>query len=247
VTLGISHPGKMGDLLYAWPVVQALAKKHNAMVDFYTSEYCRPLIPLLEYQPEVEQVIIPSDYRILDYGTGVQPWSMNVPTDGYVATYELGMRGWPDRGMIQYYADMMEVKAEPYHFDCPETSPFPGAVIVSSCPRLGKSYVESVIEALRGRVPVVYVGWEGEEVPEGCANVKTPNLLETATMIRNARAYAGGTGVNSVLAIAFYPVPCVVTYPDIYFDTRHLVPAPQVRYLREPTVQEFVKNVMEIV
>ena len=41
--IACSHPGKIGDALYALPTMRALSKKFNCKVDFYTSKHCRPI------------------------------------------------------------------------------------------------------------------------------------------------------------------------------------------------------------
>lgn len=52
----VSHFGKMGDLLYALPVLRALARTHNTKVELVTSGLCWQLVPLLWEQPYIGEI-----------------------------------------------------------------------------------------------------------------------------------------------------------------------------------------------
>lgn len=244
--IAVAHPGKIGDMFYVMPTVAALAKKHGCQVDFYTSKYCGPAVSLLEYQPQVARVIIPDNYVINNFGQGVQPWEIPINPNGYEAVYQLGMRKWPEKGLIEFYAEIAGVTPEPFHFDAPPLA-LPCSVdrpiVISVCQRTNKDYATAVIRAFGDQYPIYQVGWVGQTPLPGVINGAMPDFLETASIFRNARLYAGGTGANSVLAIAFYPLPCIIAHPGHAFDARHLVPADWVSYMKDPTVDDFIRQV----
>jgi hypothetical protein len=243
--IAVAHPGKIGDLLYAIPVVESLCKKHNCSTDFYTSEYCRPVIPLLEYQPYIEKVVIPEDYVLTGYGQGVQPWKM--PVNGtHDHVYQMGVSGWPEVGMIEHYARKFEIAPSPFHFDCPPLDIGLGNqayLVISVCRRTAGRYARAVIEEFGSTWPIIQLGGAGElPLLDGVYNDRPFDFLESASILNSAYLYAGGTGANSVLAIAFHNLPSVVAYAFM-IDDRHLVPAPQVTYMREPSIDEYIETV----
>jgi hypothetical protein len=243
IKIALTHPGKIGDLLYAWPTAQALCKKHGCKADFYTSEYCRPVMPLLAYQEEIDEVFVPPDYEITGYGQGVQPWRM--PIHGvYSHLYHLGVNKWPDGGMIEFYGKVHNVTPEPFNFRCPtiDLGLSEAPIVVSVCRRKGVQLAQSVVNAFKSLLPVVQLGGAGEDLLDGVVNDRQFDFLESASILNTARVYAGGTGANSVLAIAFYHTPSVIAY-TAGIDDRHLVPAPQVTYMKEPSFEDYLSEI----
>jgi hypothetical protein len=107
MTIAVSHPGKIGDALYALPAVRYLCERHSTKADFYTSSYCEPLRRLLEAQEYIAKVIVPEDYVIENGYQGIQPWKMPIPEDEYEAVYQLGFQSEPDRPLPDYIASVV--------------------------------------------------------------------------------------------------------------------------------------------
>ena len=64
----VHHAGKMGDLVYALPVMRAIARKTGQKIHLTTSALCFSLVPLLWEQPYFEDVVIDSSkpYKMAD-------------------------------------------------------------------------------------------------------------------------------------------------------------------------------------
>lgn len=52
----VTHPGKIGDLLFALPTAQYLSTVHGCSIDVYTSPYCRYGLGIVACQPCVLSV-----------------------------------------------------------------------------------------------------------------------------------------------------------------------------------------------
>ena len=76
----IHHGGKNGDLIYALPVIKALARAHGP-ITLMTSVLCYQLVPLLYEQPYLKDVeMIYGEARITK-GV-VEPWAVLSPEEG---------------------------------------------------------------------------------------------------------------------------------------------------------------------
>ena len=78
----VHHAGKNGDLVYALPVVKALARQHGK-ITLVTSALCYQLVPLLWEQPYIADVEMDysRSYRIDEHGS-LDPWSVLSPEEG---------------------------------------------------------------------------------------------------------------------------------------------------------------------
>lgn len=79
----VSHFGKNGDLVYALPVIKALARKRGEKITLLTSPLCYQLVPLLWEQPYLQDVEMDYSraYRIDDRGS-LDPWNVLAPEEG---------------------------------------------------------------------------------------------------------------------------------------------------------------------
>jgi ADP-heptose:LPS heptosyltransferase len=80
----VHHAGKMGDLLYALPVLRALARVHQTKIHLTTSGLCWQLVPLLWEQPYIGDVAL-DDTRAyeLPFGVGItNHWDHYKPGEG---------------------------------------------------------------------------------------------------------------------------------------------------------------------
>jgi hypothetical protein len=79
----VHHAGKMGDVLYALPVMRALARTHRDTIHLTTSGLVVPLVPLLWEQPYIGDVHLDDTqpYEIVDF---IFPnWEYYKPGEGY--------------------------------------------------------------------------------------------------------------------------------------------------------------------
>jgi len=79
-SLHIHHGGKNGDLIYALPVVKALARKHGP-ITLVTSVLCYQLVPLLWEQPYIKDVEMLYGEARITKGV-VEPWAVLSPEEG---------------------------------------------------------------------------------------------------------------------------------------------------------------------
>ena len=107
--IAFSHPGKIGDLLYILPTVKYICERDGAIADIYTSDMCKSAESLFRYQEYVNDFIIPTDYKMVHYNQGVQPWYMNVPP-GYDKVYQLGFELFPSGPLHKYIAKQIGLK-----------------------------------------------------------------------------------------------------------------------------------------
>jgi len=247
--IALTHPGKIGDLLFSFPAAITLASIYGP-VDFYTSQYCKPLVTLLEYQSWIENVIIPENYVIDNFGMGVQPWLMPV-ADGYEHVFDLGLQTWPTKNMIDYYANQVEVDPAEFVVECPdELEDFwidDDCILIASCLRTNPLYAQAIADWANNRVQVVHVGGGlGNQLVNNVSNTKFSDFLATATTMKEAAIYAGGVGANSVLASAFTNLKVVITHPEKAFDTRFIVYRDHVTFMTDPPVEEYVQKVEEL-
>lgn len=103
----VHHGGKNGDLVYALPVIKALARQRNERVTLITSALCFGLVPLLWEQPYIKDVeidyarayetrdgsIIPWDVLRADEGINLSPqpamYRPNAPVSWTAAYMEI--------------------------------------------------------------------------------------------------------------------------------------------------------------
>jgi hypothetical protein len=243
--IALSHPGKMGDVIFSFPAAIALCQKHGTICDFYTSPYCRPLVSLLEYQSWINEVIVDEYYVMDHFGAGVQPWRMDVDLSLYDAVYHLGIQTWPEKNMIDFYAEQAGVKAGEFVVEAPNRLP-DDLLIVATCHKTNPKYVDGIFSHFNG-IDIVHVGGGNRDaLHEGASNTAFPDLLQTARLMRSAKVYAGGIGVNSVLAHAFPNLRAVVAHPGQGFDERHVVYKDHITYTTDPSVEEYVRKVEEL-
>lgn len=114
----VTHPGKLGDLLWATSTMSALwdltGRNPDLRNRFLTSRYCEPLLPLLRAQPYIATADVIPEWEITSDCPGLQPWKP--PNSDYLVSYNLGMREWPSPTILEYTARQAAV--------IPTTPPF---------------------------------------------------------------------------------------------------------------------------
>ena len=90
----VTHPGKLGDLIYALPSIRDLSLHLGTSVDILISSLCISARSLLQYQPYINKVIIDYDYKPVHEHRGFQPYELNFTdkTHNYESIFHLGYR-----------------------------------------------------------------------------------------------------------------------------------------------------------
>jgi len=73
--------GKSGDLVYALPVIKALARQHGP-VTLVTSAMCYQIVPLLWEQSYIKDVVMDYDHAYSMHNGSVEPWAYFAPGEG---------------------------------------------------------------------------------------------------------------------------------------------------------------------
>lgn len=262
--IAVSHPGRMGDALYALPVARAIAHANGEPVDFFTSKYCEPLTGLLEYQSCIDKVIIPEEYVIERMDMGIQPWRMPVP-DSYRRIYHLGFRSVPDRPLHEFIGAQTGIEPTPiwYHhprdishlphywpyasLTLPKIDVMPDFVALGS--RGPTTYKDLFLEFIElCPLPVAQIGGEGEFIGDRSDNnidFTGFDFLDTVTLLSRASAFVGLMSSQLVLANGF-DIPKVAPHDGRSWDMRHVVTGLNNIYLVNPTAQTMVDAATEI-
>lgn len=102
-----THPGKLGDLLWAMPTVKAIAG--GGQVDLMVSGYCKPLVSLLAAQSYIRKVILYERWE-LKGGAPEEAWNpgpVGFREGEYQEVIHLGYRNWPAPTLGEYYPKLM--------------------------------------------------------------------------------------------------------------------------------------------
>lgn len=100
-----THPGRLGDLLWALPTIEAMRKIDPSPVALYVSKYCEPLVRLLGYKYEHVEVL---DSWDVEFSAPVKPWKAPLPDKHqFRDAYHLGLRQWPSPTLLEYYPRLM--------------------------------------------------------------------------------------------------------------------------------------------
>lgn len=228
----------MGDLLFSFPACQALLKQHEGEeVHFYTSPYCRPLLPLMQYQSWIDEAIVAENYEMAHMGGGVQPREIH-PSGGYRQVYQMGILGWPQQNMVDYYAkDLYGIEPESYRLDAPDKPEgfsdelLAQRPILLSCSTIvPKKWFDTIVETFSKVAPLIHLGWPKEKLYPQAVNTESPDLLNTAALFKHARLHIGSKGVNTCMSIAFPETPTVIILSVPHFPHNHNVHRPHTHY-----------------
>ncbi len=240
--IAVTHPGKMGDALYALPLARLLYGMHGEKIDFYTSEYCRPLKSLIQYQSYINECIIPADYVIERMDMGCQPWLMPVK-DGYSKVYHCGFRGIPDRAIHHYIASQYDYNGPlGISYEYPETT-HTGEDYIIIAPRGETSYKQLFIDVANAHGNALIVGGKGDYIGAGY-DMTGYSMLETLTFLAHAKAFVGLMSSQLVLANGF-PIPRIAPHDGKSWDMRHVVQSPYNYYPINPTLAD-IEAILDI-
>ena len=241
MTIAITMPGKMGDALYALPLARLLYGINGEKIDFYTSDYCYPLKGLIEYQPYINECIIPADYKVERMDMGVQPWFMPVK-DGYTQVYHTGFQGVPDRAIHQYIAlqagyDMpLGISYEYPSLLLREDSKLVGIDnYICIAPR-GETTYKQLFNEIAQNTQTVIIGGKGDYTGYGI-DMTGVSMLDTLSILSGAKGFVGLMSSQLVLANGF-PYPKIAPHDGIHWDMRHVIQTVSNHYPINPSIQE---------
>lgn len=248
--IAVAHPGAIGDALYCLPTTRWLAEKHGCLVDFYTSTYCKPMQSLVEYQKEIDQVVLmgPPEYIVTGSGPGLQPWRMPVPEEKYEAVYQLGFQTNPYRDLPGYIAESVGAPTDlSVRYDIPDAGRYYiDEEYIVIAPK-GETTFKMVYEDIcrYSKTLVVQVGGSGE----GIDNSKTLDLcgeadmLQTTKLLAGARAFIGFMSSNLVLANGFPNLPKFIPHDGKSWDMTHILYSKKHKYLVNPTGIDIIRRI----
>jgi ADP-heptose:LPS heptosyltransferase len=240
MNIACSHPGKIGDALYALPTIRLLSKQYGVKVDFYTSSHCSPLKRLFEYQHFIDKFIVSDRYTITHFGCGVQPRYIPIEVKRYSAVFQLGFQYTPNIALHRFIAQSVnitdkELRIE-YEFPRFETLDEPYIIVAP-----GKKYKELFKEFI-SKSPILPVVIGSTDEYNGVGKDLTGlDMLETLTWISKAKAFVGIMSSQLALANGFN-IPKIVPYIKSEYDMRHVVYSDKHFYLENPTVESILEK-----
>lgn len=262
--IAVTHPGKIGDALYTLPTIRYLAEKTNSKIDFYTSDYCRPMKELFEYQSCIDRFIVSDGYIVERMDMGVQPYTVPVPLGDYDTTIHLGFRSIPNMRLDWFMALSVGIEPtflprvkyeyrEPYGeggsvwvfepeknhiFFISKMSPY---IVIA--PRGETSYKETfhkVAElALEKDISVIHIGAKGEADGMPGLDCTGENLLTTTAILSKSTGFVGLMSSQLVLANGF-DMPKVAPHDGKSWDMRHVCYSYNNHYPINPSAEEIL-------
>lgn len=105
--LTVTHPGKVGDLLWALATVKQLASPQVQMV---LSGYLAPVVELVRAQPYVADAVVDLRWQV-EFTAPVTPQR---PEHRWTEELHLGLESWPTPTLIEDYARRAGVVVDPW-------------------------------------------------------------------------------------------------------------------------------------
>jgi len=241
--IAVSHPGKIGDALWALPATKYLCDVNNCKADFYTSNYCLAMKELVEAQPYINKMIVPPEYVVLRTDIGCQPWLMPIPA-GYSNIYHLGFKSVPNKCIGAFIAEQVGLSPTigykvAYSCDVSLPKEIDGKDYISLAPRGVTSFLD-LFKSFCDVCPllVVEVGAKGEYIGKGF-DATGLNMLEMAAIISKSKGFVGLMSAPLVVANGF-PIHKVIVHNGINWDMRHVMYSDIHHYLVNPQPSEMI-------
>lgn len=232
-----AHPGKLGDALYCLPLIRYIYNQTGMQCDFYTSDYCRPLKRLFEYQSCIRRVIIAENYTVARMDMGVQPYYIPIPQHEYAEVYQLGFRHIPDRPIHQYIAHSAGFDIPlAIEYEYPDVSYIHGEYICIA-PR-GYTDYTPLFEGIANKRRAVIIGGSNEYTGYGL-NMTGIDMLHTASILSRAKGFVGLMSSQLVLANGF-DIPRIAPHDGISWDMRHVITYHRNFYPIHPTTEDII-------
>lgn len=238
--IACSHPGKMGDAIYALPAIRKVCELTDARADFYTSDYCRGLKRLFEYQSFIDNFYVPESYHIERMDMGIQPYSMPIPLSLYDRVYQMGFRWVPDRAIPDFIALSVGIPLPVVvEYEYPDFPTLDEPYIVIA-PRGETSYKELFNNVIKASpIKCAVVGGFGDYTGFGI-DLTGKDLLETTNWISKSVGFVGL--MSSMLALANgFDIPKIAPHDGIHWDMRHVIYSDTNFYPVNPTVEEILR------
>lgn len=222
----VHHGGKNGDLIYALPVVKALARRHGP-VTLITSVLCYQIVPLLWEQPYIKDVEMIYGEAKISKGV-VEPWAVLAPEEGINLSLQPAMYR-PDAPVswTMCYAEIAGVKEltpsdkialptlwnhrqwyyeHEVKYDGKKPWRPPDAVILApeseTLKCLALKYWRNVAEGF-GSYPVIVIGQSNEEIkwPDNVTDLRGMTTVSSAArFLAEARLFIGAMSLPFNLA-----------------------------------------------
>ncbi len=239
--LAFTHPGKVGDLLYGLPTIRQICHAKGEQADFYTSDYCYPIVRrLMERQSYINNCFLSPTYRIERMDMGVQPWRVPVDLSLYETTYHLGFKHVPNTELPAFIASEVGLQWDGviyYEYDDVPTLDEPYLVLA---PRGQSSFLplfNSVIA--NSPIKVVVIGSYTDYMGYGI-NKCGLDLVETLPWIAKSKGFLGLMSSQLVLANGF-DIPKVSPHDGIHWDMNHVIHSPTNFYPINPTYRQVLE------
>lgn len=219
---------KLGDAMWAMPTVKALAKKWGTKVDFVTSEYCSPILPLMESQSYIDRAFTDWRFDKIISGNPRLVWKFLLPFEGWMEEKHLRFEQFPDIHIMNYFSRQAGVEIEyPPFIEVPTGSPIKGDYLVvansyghgAGMQGRGEAILKEIVR--QATIPVVQVGAAGEEV-DGTVSCCGQDMLATAKVMSGAVAYIGWPSANATLA-SIIAVPQHIVVPSLIWQLLPIV------------------------
>lgn len=137
--LTVTHPGRIGDLIWALPTVRAFAIEHGP-VRLWVSPWCKPLSNLLRKQPYIQGIEIDYSWPVMDTAPitpRVPPCAETFYSQEPAAMHEpvvhLGYDKWPSMPLPFYTAEHLGKRSDVIFAPWIDASPFDGQTIAVLC------------------------------------------------------------------------------------------------------------------
>lgn len=225
--ISVSHPGRLGDALYCLPTVRHLSKIFDTKIDFWTSNYCKPLVNLLKKQTYINEVFINEQYIAHHHNCGTQP-SILECLGKYDKIFHLGIREYPQCRLVDYYPTIhgftMVDTTIKYDFP-PLVGGSKDRIIV--CPGRNTVFKPLLTELMTSLAdeynPVYQIGPKEECISIDSPSVLTYNvdMLETLSYMSDAKLFIGTLSANLVLANGFPDLKKVILCEPERWCPRH--------------------------
>lgn len=247
--IAVTHPGKLGDALYSLPLMRHIYETTGETVDFWTSDYCKPLVRLMQHQSCIDNVYVHPTYKAQRFDLGVQPYQMHVDYANYERVYHAGFRMVPQcdlpRWMMMqcgfhhidpkvYYE--YDVMAHPLQHD-------PYIVIAPRGESTWKTVFLEIIE--KSPLNVYIIGGPGEYI--GAGHDKTGlDMYDTLPILANAQAFVGLGSSQLALANGFAGLKKIIPYHGFEYDMRHFLYSDKHRYMVNPDAATILREALDV-
>lgn len=235
-----AHPGKIGDAVYALPLIKYICERDGAEAHFYTSSYCASLKRFFMHQKEITDFIVPENYQIRDFGCGGQPWQMPIDSSQYDRVFQCGFPHHPPNGPLhEFIARNNGVDPnlfQPHHFIWEALDiNFIDKPFIAMC---GKTPEWTEIPAYRyliehSPIATVQIGLPHEWLGGKSINLTGLDILETVSILKstNCKAFVGymsspltyANGVPGLHRFATLPSPGAGSEHGIYGPYNHYI------------------------